>query len=501
MESLLRRSAITLAAVAAYRFGLQVITVPGLDERVLAEFFGGGASRMPHGGGVHIVGPLTTAAPGVMAVGTYVSASILVLLASGFVPFLKRLREGCAAERIRFDFIIIATTAALAAVQGWGTAQFLESIRGPSSGVPLVADPGWGFRLTTVLTLAAAALLVVWLVHVISARGLGNGVAVLLVAEILAEGWVAAPAQWRSWAGAVDPVHQVLRAAVLVLPLLLLAVVLVRARREVPLECAGDGDSSGVETPKPLPLRVNPVGALPLLVAEAWLYTVVAQGGSSVPASPPALTDFVGRGLAFAMFVALLSYACVAITFDPRDAVGRAAGYGLRLVDAAEPGDAARQLRRTLYRAMIPGVLGLWILGMAPWIAQHGLGLTIGFSHLCGPPLLVLAAVALDLAAQSRHRRDLGRGDWVVALHTETRFELELAADVLRREGITSVPQANLVIPATGTMAFWEICRPALPSLTVHRRLGGGVAALLVPVESAAAAKRALVELGVVRDA
>ena len=69
------------------------------------------------------------------------------------------------------------------------------------SGLPAVPDPGWAFRAGAVVTLAAAALLVLWLARQVTARGLGNGVVVLLTADILGRWYSAAPAQWRAWSG------------------------------------------------------------------------------------------------------------------------------------------------------------------------------------------------------------------------------------------------------------------------------------------------------------
>ena len=200
---LIRAAAVTLLAAGFYRLLQQLLTVPGLDLSVLAEFDvgRGGPPGLP-GGPAQLVTPwMPHAVSGTAAIGTYVSASVLVLLLSGPIPSLRRLREAGVSSQAGFQRVIAATTALLAAAHGFGTAVYLEGIHGPLSGLPAVPAPGWAFRAGAMLTLSAAALLILWLARQVTARGLGNGVVVLLAADILGRWYTAAPGQWRDWAG------------------------------------------------------------------------------------------------------------------------------------------------------------------------------------------------------------------------------------------------------------------------------------------------------------
>ena len=331
-----------------------------------------------------------------------------------------------------------------------------------------------------------AGLLILWLARQVTARGLGNGVVLLLAADILGRWYSAAPAQWRDWSGAVDPVYQGLRAALFLLALLVLAVILLKARRLMPLERAGGAAGEEAEPPPVLPLRINPSGALPVAAAPVWLFA------GSGPSGDPSLA----AAIALCLLVALAAHLYAIEVFHPGDAVERLERLGFRVAEASSPADAVRRLRDAQQRVMVPGTIGLCALALAPWIADSGLGLHPEWSRTCGLDALVLAAVGVHLRQQVRSRRSLAGREVAPALVAETRFELDLAADVLRQAGIDSRARDDRVIAATGTLALWEVSRPRWPSLTVYPHLGGGQALLLVDAAESGAAEGALREAG-----
>ena len=474
-----QRAVVTLAAVGAYRLVQQVVTVPGIDRSVVAEFFGG--SQVP------------TGLPGValdLILPNYIGTSVMVLLLSAVVPYLRRLREGGAPEQTRLQCIIVAVTLCLSAAHALQTAFFLEGIHGPVSTLPAVPDPGWAFRAGVVLTLTAAAMLVLWLAHLVTARGLGNGIVLLLVSDILAQLPFAFQAQWSALRGVPDPLHQGLRVSLFILAVLVLAVILVTAQRKVELQriaCTGADSGQALA----LPLRINPVGVLPVMLTQGWLHF------GAFALSPGPLLDLSPfSGIAFCLLVALLSYLYAAVTFHPRDVVERLQRCGFRLREASSPEDAARRLRATLHRVMVPGIVGLCALGLAPWIAVTGLGIHTHLGSLFGMGWLVITAAGLHLVEQARTSNAGPEADQVAVMAAETRFELDLAADVLRGAGIASRPRDNRVISATGTLAFWEASRPRWPSWTIYRHLGGGDAVLLVDQADAGKAREVLRQAG-----
>ena len=127
------------------------------------------------------------------------------------------------------------------------------------------------------------------------------------------------------------------------------------------------------------------------------------------------------------------------------------------------------------------------------------------FAGLFGTPLLLLSAICIDGLRQIRHAREKSqpahRGaseqDWVPAVTTETHLEAELIKDVLDHAGIAAIVRDNRAIPIVGTLALWEASRPTFPSLTIHRRLGGGQVTVLVPGSESETAGEALSGAGV----
>ena len=123
-----KAAAVTLAAAGFYRLLQQLVTFPGLDLSVLAEWFPGSGAPpgLPEGGSVQLAALwIPHAVSGTAAIGTYVSASVLVLLLSGVLPFLRRLRESGVSNQAGFQWVIAAATALLAAAHGLGTALYL----------------------------------------------------------------------------------------------------------------------------------------------------------------------------------------------------------------------------------------------------------------------------------------------------------------------------------------------------------------------------------------
>ncbi|MFH1566400.1 MAG: hypothetical protein ABIL09_00255 [Gemmatimonadota bacterium] len=489
-DTLTRRALVTLGAVAVYRLAL-LVPVPGVDAARLREFYPGTSAGEA----------LTHAQASGMAIGivpaeavtSYLGAAILVLLVSALVPPLRRWREGGPLDQLLFDRLIVALTLAFALTRGWGLALFLEAVAGPRTGEPLVPVPGWGFRLTTTVSVAAGTLLVVWLAHAISRRGVGNGVAVLLVAELLAGLGVALHEEYRAVADGLLPRRcQLYGAGALVLAAAASVAANRAARRLRLVRASGAGGSGARDRASDLAirLRLNAVGVLPIRGAQT-IIPAAATGLSYL--SAPLLgdagrLDFPPTGAAAAaatitigaVLVLVLSQVYAFITLDPRDAVRRAARMGYSVEGGASEQEAARLVRRTQRGLATANGVYLFGVALAPWALHQGLGVTPAVAAFCGTHMLVLVAVGLDVARQVR-AEGAGGGGRVPVWSAQTELEVQIGQRILAEAGVPSSLRLNRVVAASGTPSFWEVARPRWPGLTIHRSLGGGSAELLVP--------------------
>ena len=395
----------------------------------------------------------------------YFTASYVILLLSGVIPYLRRLRDGPAAANATLDRIIYGATALIAFFQGWGLSL-------------VVPEMGAGSRAVTATLLAAGAILLAWLADQVSRRGLVNGVALIMAVTLLTV------IAWTLEAGGVS-----FRFLIVVGGLLALCLVMVRSEHRIPLEYGGAGERSGdIWTPSVV-LRPNMVGVLPVSLAALAMSPLHAVG--------------VTRGSAAAWIlycgmIVLFTYLWTAITFNEADVRARLQRYGFRLGGADLASLPDDHLERIVVRLVARHAGFLVSLVVIPSLAVTQFDISNLITGIAGPSLLILAAIASaftdNLRAFTRRAVQTGppAGKWVPVFEADTDLEVDLARGVLERAGIPTVRSSSRVIPVTGTLAFWEVCRPVYPSLTINRRLGDGHVYAAVPVDQAVRAQSLL---------
>src|SRR5919112_3518782 len=173
----------TLGALIVYRLGTYV-PVPGVDAAVMGEILA------QHGGGIlgmfdmftgGALGRMTVFALNIMP---YISASIIVQLMSAAVPQLEALKKEGETGRKKLNQYTRYLTVFIAMFQAWGIAVGLESMRGAFGAA--VIDPGWFFRISCVVTLVGGTMFLMWVGEQITARGIGNGTSLIIMAGIVA---------------------------------------------------------------------------------------------------------------------------------------------------------------------------------------------------------------------------------------------------------------------------------------------------------------------------
>ena len=183
IPELKRRILFTLGLLIVYRVGVQ-IPVPGVDSSALAAIFAQakgtllGLVDMFSGGALE---RLSVFALGIMP---YISSSIILQLLTVVVPHLEQLKKEGEQGRKKITQYTRYGTVVLSLIQGFGIAVGLETMTAPG-GAAVVLNPGWGFRLLTVITLTSGTAFIMWLGEQITERGIGNGISLIIFSGIV----------------------------------------------------------------------------------------------------------------------------------------------------------------------------------------------------------------------------------------------------------------------------------------------------------------------------
>jgi preprotein translocase subunit SecY len=390
-----RRIAITNGALLLFRLGTYT-PVPGIDSAVWDSLF-----RQQAGG---ILGALDPLAGGAIArlsvlalsILPFLSAALLLQLASIVLPALRALPRSGEKGRRRLDVYTLVLTIILAAFQAAGIAFALESIGN------IVAEPGMMFRVTTILTMTGGVVVLVWLAGLITARGIGNGIALILAVGIVAE----LPA---TLASVLDLVRRGVVSPELVLGVSLLAIALVGmvvhlelARRRIEVRFSGRRvGARAIEGRSYLRLKLNNAGIVPAILA-AWLMPLPIMAVSAGLELPDWLVGQLvnGRPL-FMVLYALAIVACVffytAFVLNPDDLAEDLRKHG-GVIPGVAPGElTARHVDHVVSRVTAMGAGYLAFICLIPEIV---LSRWPGLVYLGGTSLLIVVCAILDLKAQ-----------------------------------------------------------------------------------------------------
>lgn len=488
-ESVPARIRFTIAAIAIYELGLHV-PLPGVDPEALRAAVRDAAGNAFGSYDLAFHGTLLKAAILSLGIVPYLTAATTVLLLSGVVPYLRRLRDGTVEGHVAFDRIIDGVTAAIALLQGFGLAAYLQS-RGF-----LVRDPGVAFVLETVVITATGAVFLAWLARQVTRRGIVNGIALIVFIDLVRDALSGITVE----AGALPSGALLSRQFVLFIlgtgGLFALCLYMVKAERRLPLRYAGK-DARSRTTPSWVPsiaLRMNTVGVVPVALTAGMLrplYFVGLTRGT-------VLSWIVSAGL-----IVFFTYLWTAFTFSGTDVSVQLRRYGFEFADAdlEKQNATGEHLDRIMERlAALHAAFLVALVVIVPLFLVR-LGIRSELSWIAGPSLLVIAAIGVAIMNEIRPLGQEGDEtrdpavEWVPIFESETELEVDLARNLLERRGIPTRRSSNRAVPITGTLAFWEMSRPPFPSVTIHRRLGGGTVCAEVPASEVERAESALASI------
>ncbi|MFB9982477.1 preprotein translocase subunit SecY [Mesorhizobium kowhaii] len=400
-EDLKKRIWFTIGALLVYRLGTY-IPLPGINPDAFAQAFSSqskgvlGMFNMFAGGAVQ---RMAIFALGIMP---YISASIIMQLMTSVIPSLEALKkEGEQGRKVINQYTRYGTVL-LALVQAYGISVGLEGGNG------IVNDPGMFFRLSTVVTLVGGTMFLMWLGEQITARGIGNGISLIIFSGIVA----GLP---RAISGTLELGRTGALSTGLILAIIVLAIVVIalivffeRAQRRLliqyPKRQVGNrmfqGDTSH------LPLKLNTSGVIPPIFASSLLLLPATVAGFSQTTNMPAWASTIlaslghGQPLYMAFYAAMIvffAFFYTAIVFNPKDTADQLKKHS-GFIPGYRPGErTADYIDYVLTRITVVGAIYLVLVCLLPEFLISATGVPF---YLGGTSLLIVVSVTLDTVAQ-----------------------------------------------------------------------------------------------------
>jgi len=408
VPELRKRILFTLALLAVYRIGV-FVTVPGVNRVEMGRLISAGGTgsflgmfNMFSGGALK---QLSIFALGIMP---YISASIILQLLTVVVPKLDQLNKEGESGRNKINQYTRYGTIALSLVQSFFIATWLEGLgRGGAGGYgagQVVVDPGWGFRLMTMLTLTTGTAFIMWLGEQITERGIGNGISLIIFAGIVAgmpDGLTRLAS--RSSMGDFN-LFNVILLVVIILGTIAGICYFERAHRKIPVQytkrMVGRKMYGGTQTH--LPLKINVSGVIPPIFASSILL-FPAQIANMV--GSPWMQEIAGAlqpsdwryNVIYVAMIVFFTFFYTAVTFNPVDVADNLKKGG-GFIPGIRPGKkTAEYIDRVLTRITCAGAVYLSVVCLLPALLRSRMQVPFYFG---GTGLLIVVGVALDTVQQ-----------------------------------------------------------------------------------------------------
>ena len=408
IPELRKRVIITFLLLAVYRIGVHVPT-PGIDTAALVSFFeqqkgtlfglidlfSGAALRQ-----------LSVFALGIMP---YISASIIFQLLTVVIPYLEKLSKEGEAGRKKITKYTRYATVVLSVIQGFGISVSIERMAGPG-GESVVMDPGWPFRLMTIITLTAGTAFIMWLGEQITERGIGNGISLIIFAGIVAGIPSAFGNTIRLYStGEMSPLFIIFIFAMMVVVVGVI-VFAEQGQRRIPVQYAkrvvGRKMYGGQSTH--LPLKVNMAGVIPPIFASSILMfplTITQFLPQDILEAYPWISSILNSlgpatilyNLLYVVFIIFFCYFYTAVIFNPVDVADNMKKYG-GYIPGIRPGKKTSDyIDRVLTRITLGGALYVAAVCVLPSILIYKMNIPFYFG---GTALLIVVGVAMDTVSQ-----------------------------------------------------------------------------------------------------
>jgi len=378
------------------------IPIPGIGSENLRKFF---AENQVFGLlNIFSGGALSNFSIVLLGLGPYITATIILQLLTMIFPALEKMyKEEGEAGRQKFNQYGRLLTIPLAAFEGYGMLMLFQR-QGVIGPLPLT------MLLSSILTIIAGSMFLMWIGEIITEQGMGNGISLLIFAGIVAGLPVNIFQTFVSW----DPSKIPSYIAFFVLSVVIIAgvVLITEARRNIPVSYAkrvrGSKMYGGGSTY--LPLNVNPAGVIPIIFAlsilllpgmlAGFLGGISGVVGNIANNAAAFFSDAWVNGILYFLLVILFTYFYTAVTFDPKTIAENLQKMG-GFIPGVRPGESTSNfLKHILNRVLFTGAMFLGLIAVLPSIVAGATGVT-GFTFLIGgTSLLIIVSVVLDTLRQ-----------------------------------------------------------------------------------------------------
>lgn len=389
----------TLSLLIVYRIGAHIPT-PGIDGAELSKFLTERAGALMGFFDIFTGGALSRVAIFALGIMPYISASIIFQLLTVVIPSLGRIAKEGEAGRKKIVKYTRYATIVIAAIQSFGIAVGIEGM----SGGEFVQNPGWSFRLLTMITLTSGTAFLMWLGEQITERGIGNGISLIIFAGIVAMFPAAILSTFNLVKVGELSIFFVIILAVMVVAVVGGVVFIERGQRKIPVQYArrvvGRKVFGGQTTH--LPLKINTSGVIPPIFASSIImFPATVAGFITIPwVQDIAKQLSPGTAVYTTMYVGLIfffSYFYTAVIFNPVDIADNLQKHG-GFIPGIRPGQKTSEyIYRVLTRLTFVGAVYLAVVCVMPefLIAEFNVPFYFG-----GTSLLIAVGVALDTVSQ-----------------------------------------------------------------------------------------------------
>ncbi len=401
IEELRKKILFTLGMLIVYRIGGHIPT-PGVDGGLLSQTLSGdtifGMLDLFAGGSFR---KATIFALGIMP---YISASIMFQLLGAVVPFIQKLQKEGEEGRRKITQYTRYLTVLIAALQAFGTAQFLISLEVPGGQIVHMATAL--FIPLTMLTFTCGTIFIMWLGEKITEKGIGNGISLIIFIGIVARfpDAVIEEVQYL-WFGTRSIMVELLL-VVMMIAVIAAVILVTRGQRKIPVQypkrVVGRKVYGGATTH--LPLSVNSAGVIPIIFAQSIMFlpATVQQLFPNTEWIANIVSNILVPGgfaysIVYGLIIVFFGYFYTAIVFNPIDIADNMRKNG-GFVPGIRPGKkTAEHIERILTRITLPGALFFASIAVLPWVLMGQLNVNYFFG---GTGLLIVVGVALDTLQQ-----------------------------------------------------------------------------------------------------